>query len=224
MYHNLQILTQSSLPILPITMAKAHIRQDPSVNTLEDPIITAYLAAAASMAESYLRRTLSTKQYMLTLDYLPGSSFNRMNGYRQNYGQYGNFWESGKLPKPPLISVDSITYHSTTTGQITIPPSSYTYTTGTPGRFGPVFGQVFSGLGLSVGQIGAVQITYTAGYGLPDPTTGLIANLPPNITAGLLLLFGHLYRNREASTEGSMSELPLGVKQLFDSAATGFYA
>lgn len=54
----------------------------------------------------------------------------------------------------------------------------------------------------------AVSVTYVAGYGNADA-------VPAPIKAAILLIVGHLYENREASTVGVSAELlPMAVDAL----------
>lgn len=59
--------------------------------------------------------------------------------------------------------------------------------------------------------IGAVRIRYLAGYGV-DSDGG--EALPNVIRSAMLLVIGHLYRNRESTTDKAMATLPLGVESL----------
>ena len=52
--------------------------------------------------------------------------------------------------------------------------------------------------------LGAVRLTYTAGY----------REVPADLQAAVLLYVGHLYMNREAVVDRSMNEAPLGVVAL----------
>ena len=228
MYSNLIILTQSAIPILPLALVKEQIRQDATVNTIEDMIIGVYLASAAKTCESYLKLTLATKQYKLIMDYFPGSTTVGTGHPGLNYSarNIGGLFtmDSFRLPMGPLQTVDNISYNSVRTGMTTVNPSVYAVVPGLIGRVGSAYGQIFPfTYGWSIGQIGSVAITFTSGYGVPDPVTGLLNVMPPNITAAILLLTSHLYKNREASAEGSMSVIPFGVKELLDVASPGFY-
>ena len=57
----------------------------------------------------------------------------------------------------------------------------------------------------------AVKIRYLAGYDI-DSDGG--EALPKMIRAAVLLVVGHLYANREASTEVALTHIPLGVESL----------
>lgn len=223
MYFNLTTISAPSPnPFLPLALVKSQLRQDSTVDTLDDMLIGVYLNAAVRMAQSYTKTTLTTVQYRLVLDYLPTSTNSDKTSYFNFFYNYGSF----RLPKPPLVSVDSISWSNSNGVVTTLPASSYTAVTGIPGRVGPVSGAFFANTfnNLFGGMmLGNVMIEYTAGYGQPDPVNGMLGTIPDNITAGILLLTCHLHNNREASTEGSMGILPYGVKELFDCASVGLY-
>lgn len=278
MIESLQIISASSVPVVPLSVAKAHCRVD-SGDTTEDALLGLYIGAATTAAEAYLKRTLVQTQYQLTRDVLPV----QIGGPTGNIA-FNVFLNSTVFPftlarafgvlKPPLISVDSIRYRDTSGTWLTLDPSLYVYVTGNPGRIAPAYGKVWP---FTLPEIGSVEITYTAGSGtttavvsisggttttvttvtgpgqvtpavldgsgnviapalpyittidlaptLPSDVAGttVITNVQPTIQAGILLWVGSLFRNREAVTEGSMAALPMGVKELFDTANRGYY-
>lgn len=61
----------------------------------------------------------------------------------------------------------------------------------------------------------AVRIRYTAGYDLPG-TSPMVNVLPFSIKAAMLLVIGHLYENRENTSEVSVQEIPLGAASLLE--------
>lgn len=66
-----------------------------------------------------------------------------------------------------------------------------------------------------LGEPGSVSVRYTAGYGgaLPDGA----GPSPGDLDAAVLMMFAHLYHNREAVVTGTIAtELPLGVGAFCD--------
>jgi uncharacterized phiE125 gp8 family phage protein len=63
------------------------------------------------------------------------------------------------------------------------------------------------------GATNLVKVQYTAGYGDID-SDGFGEPLPGSAKTALLLMVGHLYRNREATTDSAMATLPLGVQSM----------
>ena len=66
----------------------------------------------------------------------------------------------------------------------------------------------------------AVKIRYLAGYDI-DSDGG--EALPKMIRAAVLLVVGHLYANREASTEVALTHIPLGVESLLRQRHAGHH-
>jgi uncharacterized phiE125 gp8 family phage protein len=62
----------------------------------------------------------------------------------------------------------------------------------------------------------AIKITYRVGYGDAD-------DVPENVKHAILLLVGHLYENRESSTEAALKELPMGIEFLLNNERVGWY-
>lgn len=58
---------------------------------------------------------------------------------------------------------------------------------------------------------GAVKVTFTTGY----------ASVPADLRAAVKLLVGHLYENREATTDASMTELPMAVSSILNRYRVG---
>lgn len=64
---------------------------------------------------------------------------------------------------------------------------------------------------------GSMQVTFWAG---PPPGQ----RISPNRVSAILLIVSHLYRNREATVEGSMKEMPIGLETLLAAeSVTGAY-
>jgi hypothetical protein len=214
-YESLTVVNPPSSTVVDLAVVKQHCRVDVS-DTTEDSLITLYLAAATCAAEARLKRTFLTTQYLLIRDLLPNSNlsgptssiaFNTfLNTSVYPYTLDGVF----RILKPPLVSIDKISYLDTSGSLQTLDPGFYTYTPGFPGRVGPSYGKIWP---FTLPQIGSVQITYTAGE----------TSVAPNIQSAILLWVGNLYRNREPVSEGALIEIPFGLKSLFDSAFGGSY-
>jgi uncharacterized phiE125 gp8 family phage protein len=196
-----------------LATAKNHLRVD--ISTDDDAMISALIIAARMLCEKETRRSFVTRTYELRLNrfpfayplaYLPAYSLERMP--TSIYGRI-------HLPKPPLLAVSSITYIDVNGTVQTLDPGQYLVDSGgvTQGVITPSFGAYFPQTRY---QIDAVKITFDAGYG--DETT-----VPVVATQAMLLLMGNWYRNREAVTEGSFSELPMGVKALLSTLSWGSY-
>jgi uncharacterized phiE125 gp8 family phage protein len=106
-----------------------------------------------------------------------------------------------KLPRPPLQSVTSVKY--TDSGGVEHTFTDYVVDTDSePGRI--ALNDDASWPSDDLRPVGGIKITYVAGY----------SDLPKRYQAAVLLLMAHLYENREATTDASLSEIPLGVSAL----------
>jgi uncharacterized phiE125 gp8 family phage protein len=93
-------------------------------------------------------------------------------------------------PIRPLIAVTGITYYDTANALQTFSDALYQVdTTQKPGRIRPVYGQYWPYTYYN--RLGAVTITYTAGYGATSAT------VPHMLRQGIYYFVADLYRNRE---------------------------
>lgn len=91
-------------------------------------------------------------------------------------------------PKSPLASVVSIQYLDMSGTWQTMPATDYTVdATCEPARITPVFGKIWP---ISLPQIGAVAVTFDAGY-------GPASSVPEGIKSWIKLRLGCLYAHRE---------------------------
>lgn len=153
----------------------------------DDTLLTALIQAAREYVEGYQNRALCTQTWELVLDSWPVRDY-------------------VELPKPPLQSVTSIKYKDSAGTESTWADTNYIVD---PDSF---LGRVVLADGISwptatLYPAGGIRIQFVAGY-------GLAADVPQTTRQAMLLLIGHLYENREASTERALSEIPFGVKAL----------
>lgn len=157
----------------------------------DDGLLRALGAAAREWMETALDRQLVTATWKVRYDRFPGS-----------------YWE---LPYPPLVSA-TIAYKDTALVAQTLSSSVYNVVTWqTPGAIELKNGQAWPATGIAPD---AVTVTFVAGYGVPSAVSDLVK-------AGIKLLAGHWYANREAVTDGQAMSLPLGVDHIV--AATRAY-
>ena len=120
-------------------------------------------------------------------------------------------WPSDNVIRPrysPLIAVTSITYIDTAGAVQTWAPGERDVDVTTePGRITPAYSYSFPSLR---GDQNGITLTYTAGYGVSASDT------PEDIRTAVFLLVAHLYRNREATTEQALSQVPFGVRAMLD--------
>jgi uncharacterized phiE125 gp8 family phage protein len=181
---NLIIVTPPEEELLSAAESKLQSRVD---GADEDALIDVYIKAAREKCEEVARRAFVAQTLALFLDTWPNE-------------------KSIKLPRPPLIDVDSITYKLAdgTEQEFTdfvIDKNS------TPGRLALADGASWPDDDLY--PIGAIQITYQAGYGEAEA-------VPQIYRMAVQLLAAHWYENREATVPNSLGsvEIPFGVTAL----------
>ncbi len=187
----LLVITPPTVEPLDIEEVKQQLRV---VDTDQDFLLRSLVVAAREKIENAVSRTIPLTTYRLTLDYFP------------------RFQEPIKLPAPPLVSVNSITYIDNLSGDtLTLDPSQYIVdTTSEPGRITPAFNCYWPQTQV---RINAVNIEFTAGYAAPPDAAKHV----------MRLLIDHWYQNREAVTEKTMMEMPMGVESLLDTLDWGSY-
>jgi uncharacterized phiE125 gp8 family phage protein len=199
----------SSPAVEPVSLARAklHLRVDFDD---DDSLIASYIAAARQYSERVMQRSIYERTMLLTLDYFPLAS-ECVNGADQ-LAYVSSYIRSLSIivPKPGLVSVESITYLDNTNAPVTLPPSSYVIdTVSEPGRIMPAPGTFWPYQNQYLP--GQVRVTYTSGtYG--DGVE--VDTCPATIKMAILLLVGHWYAHREAVTDKSMTNLPLAVDSL----------
>jgi uncharacterized phiE125 gp8 family phage protein len=211
---SLQEITQPAIEPVSLALAKLNCHVDAPD---EDMLFSAWIAAARQYCERYTRRAFFNRAVVRTLDYFPlwdGANGTVNPADRQDWPYYASFWDkiTIDLPLPRTVSVTSITYTDTTGATQTLDPSQYNVDlTSMPARIVPSAGNYWPTV--TTYQPGSVKITYVAGsYG--DGVT--VNTIPQTIVVAMLLLIGHWYRNREASTETALKNIPLGVNALLD--------
>jgi uncharacterized phiE125 gp8 family phage protein len=185
----LVIVTPPAAEPLTLAMAKAHLRVD---STDEDTWITTAIQAAREDAEGYTERAFVTQALRLYLDSFPYSI---------------------DLPRPPVQSVESITYLDADGAEQTLAESEYQTDlvrapdSPTPPRILPAYGKSWP---VTRAVPNAVWIDYTAGYGAgPD-------NVPARLRAGMLLNLGDAFENRSTIIVGTVSSrIPLAAEDCF---------
>lgn len=170
----------------PVTLqeAKDHLRVD---GDIDDALISALITAAREHIDGrdgWLGRAICTQTWDCHFDAFPSG-------------------DSIALPIAPIQSVTSVKYIDTDGVQQTF--SSDNYALGADLDWSP---RVILGWGKSWPSIravpDAVTVRVVAGY----------ASVPKPICQAILLLVGHLYENREASSPVAMHEVPFAVSAL----------
>ncbi len=161
----------------PITLeeAKAQCKVDIAD---DDALITSLITAARVYCEKIGWRAYLTQTIQLWIDEWPSSG--RIS-----------------LPKPPLQSVTSIKYYDTADVEATLGTDVYAVDTiSEPGLAWLKYNQTWPTTLLR--EHHGICVTYVAGW-------TYAANVPQSEKQAMLLLVGHWYENREATTVGVVS-------------------
>jgi len=173
----LKLITAPTVLAVSLEEAKVQCRAE---GADEDALITAYIKAATEWAEHKTGRALLPQTWELTLDAFP---------------------EAFELPRPPVVSVTSLTYWDAAGVQQQLDNSGYVLDNADD--FGPAY--VVPAYGTSWpatrSQLNAVALRYVAGY--PDA-----ASVPEGIRDWIKLQVGAMFKHREA--EGSVQMHALG--------------
>lgn len=204
----LQLLTPPSEEPVSLAEAKLHLRVDFDE---DDALILALISAARQAAETLTGRQFITARWRLVLDRFPGP-----------HGMACSPEESFSLPdrafllfKCPVQAVVSIQYLDMGGLQQTFESNLYTLDAACePARITPIFGATWP---VSLPQIGAVSVTFDAGY-------GSASDVPEGLKSWIKLRVGSLYAHREEMSvlsRGRIDPLPF-IDGLLDSFKVPF--
>jgi uncharacterized phiE125 gp8 family phage protein len=207
---NYQLVAPPTVEPVSLAQAKAQLRVDFSD---DDALIDALITAAREMCEQKMNRAIFNQSYVLSLDQFNyGDWRSTIPMERRNPLRFSALWESMalRLPMPRLVSVTSITYLDVTGTQQTLDPTTYNAdATSEPARIVPAINLTWPTTDYYIP--GSVKVTYVTGsYG--DGVT--VNTCPASIKQAILLLVGHLYENREATSQIALKNIPLGVDAL----------
>ena len=197
-----KLITGPAAEPISLAEAKAHLRVDISD---DDTLITALIVAARQYAETECQRVFVTQTWKLVLDAFPGPALQGI--------PFGQPWTlpgfAIVVDRPPVQTIDSIQYLDMSGTLQTMPVSDYTAElTNAPARITPKFGKIWP---ITMPQIGAVTVNFTAGY-------GNAAAVPEGIKAWMKIRIGTMYENREEvalMSRGKIEPLPY-VDRLLD--------
>lgn len=186
--------------------------EDSDVDPLDDQMFAGWIAAAREYCEDFTGLSLATKVLEVDLESFPtvladGSKAIELPGgpvraivhiMTPALGELGSEYSSDDVDSDELVG-------ETVYADGQVYPGVYSLDAARS-RVYPVgdWPSITAGTG-------AVRIRYLAGYGV-DSDGGQA--LPSVIRAAMLLVIGHLYANRESTTEKAMATLPMGVHSL----------
>ena len=152
----------------------------------DDALIKSLIIVSREWAESYMRRALITQ----TWDYFTD-----------------RFFRTIKLPLSPVVSVTSIKYVDTDGVTQTLATTEYTVdSVSEPTRIVEAWGKTWPSIRFVPN---AVTVRFVAGY-------GNASDIPEQIKRWMLMLMGHLYENRELTSQNvNIVEIPISTELLF---------
>jgi len=206
------VATKAALP--PVTSAemKSHLRVDFAD---DDTDVAAAVLAATAFIERQTGVALVTQTWRYGLDSFTGKTHNqsrsgasRLFGYVYQYGTCDNIIE---LPGWPIQSVTSVNYYDGDGTAQTVDANEYRVDLNRE----PV--RIFHDTNwpTSESRSGAVWVDYVVGVA--------VADVAPDLLAGVKLMAAHLFENREAVGE-KMDALPLGIDFIIESNRRGYAA
>lgn len=160
---SLTVVTKPASEPVTLAEAKEHLKV-PADITAEDTLIQGFVSAAREQVEQLTWRAVMSQSLRLVLDRWP---------------------EPFRLPRPPLIQIDSIKYYDASGVLQTLDSSNYRLIDGDNAALYPISRWP----NLSNRQ-DAVTVNFQAGH----QSSG---DVPESIKAAILLFVGHLYNNRE---------------------------
>jgi len=195
MTYRIEQLTATPPSFLELDEVKIWLRQDCDD---DDELIKDIIEAALEEAESYTRRVFKTTQYKMHLDqFLP---------YDECFI---------RLPRSPLISVDSINYYNTDGNLTLFAATEYGVDDGKdiPARIYLLPEKEWPNL--EAGRRNAVEITFTCGWKKPGTTEDW---LPARIKQAMRIMITHWYENRaEVEIGMAVNQVPKQSRYLLDS-------
>ena len=191
----LQLVTPPAGEPVTLLEAKQHLRVDVDD---DDALIGSLIAAARQAAETITGRQLMTARWKLVLDAFPSATFTHaVSGATFSLPAHAVL-----LAKCPVQTVLSIEYLDMNGTLQTMPADDYVLDAACePARLTPAFGKAWPP---TLPQIGAVTVTFDAGYGLASA-------VPEGIKSWIKLRVGSLYGHREevsVLTRGRIDPLP----------------
>ncbi len=202
--YGLRVVTEPALEPITLDQARLHLRLDSYGSPPEhadDQWITDTIPAAREWCEFYSGRSLAPQVLEMTLQEFP-------------HAWMSSFWSDDiRLPMGPIAGVESVYYTDETGAPILLDTSLYTVDV--TSDIGYVYPIVNTSWPTTLRRPNAVRIRYHAGF-TTDLDSPNDMPMPKRFTSAILLVLGHLYENRENTTELKLETLPLAASALLD--------
>jgi uncharacterized phiE125 gp8 family phage protein len=165
-----------------VAAAQAHLRLDADA---EAELLAALVAGAREVAETMTGRALVTQSWTVSLDGWADGAGGRPAGLAPA-PRCARL--ALALPRPPLISVETVTtFDADGAGSVWAPSAYFVDRAAAPGRIVRLRGAPWPTPGR---PLGGIEIAFTAGY-------GDAASVPAALRQAILLLVAHWFENRE---------------------------
>lgn len=216
----LKVIAEPTSEQISVADARQHLNLtamgSPPTHPDDNLLVDVYIPAAREFCEGETERALATQTLEMALNGFPNGYPWAWPGYVWPSGIGANTFYSGlmtgiPLPMSPVQQVVSVKYTDGDGNEQTLDPTTYVLDDWS----------ALNVLNLASGSSWpttqqtpkAVRITYVAGYALPgdSPT---VWPLPRLLRSAMLLTIGHLYENRESTTDLRLMEVPLGISAL----------
>jgi uncharacterized phiE125 gp8 family phage protein len=190
---SLKLVTDAVQEPFTVEEVKHHLRIEVSA---DDAMVAAYALAARQFVEAQTRRALMQQTWDYSIDY--------------EYPYYGGY-KCIRMPRNPVISVSSFKYIDDNGSEQTLAANQYTVVSREHYSY---IVEAYDVTWPTLRTVpNAITIRFTAGY-VDDTSSPQIPNPPHDLKQAVLLLTGHLYENREATTPMNMRDLPMGLQAL----------
>lgn len=177
----------------PVTVAQAKTHCNVS-HSDDDILFSALVSAAREACEDETGRCFTWSTYELRLDAFP---------------------KEIRLPRPPLIRVNSIRYVDEDGVTQTLGSDNWQLDDSSePARIRPAYEMSWPA---TRRQMNAVTVSYVSGYPIDEAGSpaDYAVNVPPTIIQAIKITIAHLYVNREPVNVGNIvNEIPMSAKWL----------
>ncbi len=192
-----QTIAPATEPLARDTDVKPYLWIDSSF-AADDTLLTGLIQAARERCERVTGLQLITATWRMSLDQCPGlqswKPYAQMSGYGWNWLRQ---WEV-VVPRPPLQAVSAITFVDYAGVTQTWTSTLYQVDADSkPARIYPAYGQIWPQARY---QFNAVQITYTAGFGVASA-------VPQDLKDRMLACVKYCYDNRDNRDEEFLDNL-----------------
>lgn len=198
--YNVRTVVESTVEPLSLDEAYWHLHIDtygsPLGSDHDDWLENIGIPGARSWCEAYLERTIAQQTLELSSDQFPS----------------GDFID---LPFGPVLSIESVTYLDDGGNDVVFADTDYTLDNySKPHR-------LYLGYEMEWPEVvrqvrNSVRIRYVVGYSLSGESPPGEFPLPPKTRIGMLMLLGHMFRNRENTTVLKLDQIPIGVQSFLD--------